>query len=397
MARQPTESLTSADATWLIENANATLAELESASPLQRAKVCRSRHGHERGRLLCELADLRQRAKSKFTRAEAMFFTRRSLEQATDERISSYKARRFAGSDEIFDLCSGIGGDTLGLATTTSSSLRLVDKNPGLCEFAAANLTAYGVAGNRVRTDCGNALDVRLDTCGAWHIDPDRRADGDRHAKVDDCQPSWPDILRLVDKSPNGAIKLAPTASVNQLLERGVELEWIGHRRECQQLMAWSGELARYPGCRVCTVLTNEGSVSFQGQSAPAPSVAENEQRYVFEPESPVLAAGLTNCLAEHYNLQRLAPNVVYLTGNKLVESDLVSTFEVIAALPFRKKAIQRLLRSQDLKLREVKRRMVRQDPSTLLHEFSGEGSTPVVLLLYPRQRSVRAILAKRV
>ncbi len=45
-----------------------------------------------------------------------MFFTQRGLEQATDEIVAAYKARRFRGREGIYDLCTGVGGDLLALA-----------------------------------------------------------------------------------------------------------------------------------------------------------------------------------------------------------------------------------------------------------------------------------------
>ena len=36
-----------------------------------------------------------EHARTKFSHAEAMFFTQRGLEQATDEIVAAYKARRF--------------------------------------------------------------------------------------------------------------------------------------------------------------------------------------------------------------------------------------------------------------------------------------------------------------
>src|SRR6267142_2205170 len=70
----------------------------------------------ERAHLVVEQIELRRRAREKFSLADAMFFTRKGLEQATDEQLSAYKAARFRADDSIADLCSGIGGDLISLA-----------------------------------------------------------------------------------------------------------------------------------------------------------------------------------------------------------------------------------------------------------------------------------------
>jgi len=65
----------------------------------------------DRAHLVVEQCELRERAREKFSLAERMFFTRKGLEQATDEQVAAVKAARFpAGA--VADLCCGIGGSS---------------------------------------------------------------------------------------------------------------------------------------------------------------------------------------------------------------------------------------------------------------------------------------------
>ena len=45
-----------------------------------------------------------------------MFFTRAGLEQASSERMARHHAARFAPFASVVDLCTGIGGDLIGLS-----------------------------------------------------------------------------------------------------------------------------------------------------------------------------------------------------------------------------------------------------------------------------------------
>jgi len=75
-------------------------------------KVC----GLEQSRAVLELTELRERAGSKFTRAQMMFFDRVGYEQASGQVVADYKAERirvFRTNERMLDLCCGIGGDTL--------------------------------------------------------------------------------------------------------------------------------------------------------------------------------------------------------------------------------------------------------------------------------------------
>jgi hypothetical protein len=70
----------------------------------------------ERAHLVIDQVELRRRARDKFAIADRMFFTRKGLEQATDEQIAAVKAARFPAGQPLADLCCGIGGDLIALA-----------------------------------------------------------------------------------------------------------------------------------------------------------------------------------------------------------------------------------------------------------------------------------------
>ncbi len=133
-----------------------------------------------RTHLVVEQVALRQRRRVKFADAERMFFTARGLEQATDEVLAAYKARRFAGRDSVFDLCSGIGGDFIALARLRPTTA--IDRDPGMAIIAQANARAVlGVEAERAIARQGHASETDVRTCAAWHIDPDRRDRGASH------------------------------------------------------------------------------------------------------------------------------------------------------------------------------------------------------------------------
>ena len=108
-----------ADYEWLTgAEAGELLVDLAGrAEPLHlAANRLRKSQSAARAHLLLEQVELRQRATAKFDRATAMFFTRLGLEQATDQWVAGYKARRFATftvEGPVADFCCGIGGDLL--------------------------------------------------------------------------------------------------------------------------------------------------------------------------------------------------------------------------------------------------------------------------------------------
>ena len=111
-----TDATVADDYDWLVSAAGAEAfarAAAGPADPLRLQQQLRKSLPAERARLVVEQLELRQRARRKFSAAEQMFFTRQTLEQATDERLAAYKAARFAAvapTGVWADICCGIGG-----------------------------------------------------------------------------------------------------------------------------------------------------------------------------------------------------------------------------------------------------------------------------------------------
>ncbi len=238
--------------------------------------------------LVCGQAELRKRAARKFARAAEMFFTPVGLEQATGTRVAAYKAEQFPPEARVADLCCGIGGDLLALATR--GEVVGVDRDPISVLVAEANLGVLGISSAEVR--CADVAAHLLTESSAWHIDPDRRRGPQRTTQIDQHVPGWPAIESLLVQCPHAAIKLAPAAELPADVTRNAELEWIGSRRECKQLLVRYGDLARHPGRRTATLVSGD-----QGQAETAvgddnASIPHREQIgfYLYEPHAALLA-----------------------------------------------------------------------------------------------------------
>ena len=388
------------DVRWLIEHADEELSRGDLPSdPLKLAARFRKRHSRQRSQLLCELVALRAKAAAKFARAKHMFFTKLGLEQATDEVLARYKARRFAHHPSICDLCCGIGGDAIGLAQTASEPITIIDLAPEHLAIARANLRVYGAL--EPQAVARDILSCDLSPFAAWHIDPDRRLDQRKRSEPEACSPPLSEILRLPGMAADGAIKLSPAAKVGHLLTDGCELEWIGHQRECQQLVAWFGGLAEHPGSRTATwIWTRDDQLHCEklvGRADEQLGELAATPRFLYEPRPTVLAAGLADSLALQLGLRRLTWSVPYFAAEQLIESSLVQRFEIVDTFPFRTKTLERKLRHHDGYLAEVKKRGVDVRPEDLLRSRATRSGRPLVLLLYREQQSTHAVLATRI
>ena len=404
------DSATIDDYRWLVgEEATKVLDaiadEPESALVSVAARL-RKDHSPSRTHLLVEQATLRRRARAKFDEADRMFFTSVGLQQATDQWIANYKAECLAEDLPVADLCCGIGGDLI--AISRKSPTVGVDRDPVSALFAEANLAAVLPEG-KGRVTCEDVTQFSLSEFQAWHIDPDRRPSGHRTTQPEFHEPSPTTIDRLLEACPNAMLKLAPAAEVPTAWARRGEREWITSNRECRQQVLYFGSLAREPGLRRATVLTEStpGQSSTIGASevayhtfvgSPNRSMpyAAKMLAYLYEPGPSVLAAGLSASLAE--KLELAAPNisVPYLTSDHVVNDPLVSRFEVDVVLPFDLKRVKRALVERNVGRLEIKKRAVDIVPEALMKKLKLKGDNQAVLFLFPMGRHITAVIAKR-
>jgi hypothetical protein len=391
-----------ADYQWLVgSEAAVVLTELAACTEplLTVASRLRRQFSVVRAHLLLEQADLRRRAAAKFTHADSMFFTSLGLEQATDEWIARYKATRFAGRGPIADLCCGIGGDLLGLAEQASTVG--VDRDPIATCFASANAqaTLAPTAAANVSLAIGEADTFAIAHFAAWHLDPDRRPQGNRTTSLEWSCPDQTTVDRFIAEVPHAAIKLAPAAEVPADWADRCELEWISRDRECRQLVAWHGDLAHSPGIRRATILGNDGTLRRTVAGLPniGVPIAERLGRFIYEPDSAVLAAHLTGVLATEHRLERVSAGIAYLTGDTVADDPALSCFEVDDVLPFEIRRLVAHLRERAIGTLEIKKRGVEVDPSQLRRQFKLQGDHSATLIITPHNGKQIAILAHRV
>lgn len=385
------------DFRWLVSpDASPYLERAANSAPTVRlTQSLRQELTAERTHLVLEQAALRARARSqdKFRLAEQMFFTSTLLQQATEDRIAFYKAQRFPARKPIVDLCCGLGGDSLGLAS--QGPVRGVDRDPIAVLLAMANTAAYGQS--RFATEVSDAANFVEKITGLWHIDPDRRSEGHRTTQLELFEPALEVLERLRKRQPDGAIKLASATETPAPWLKDGEREWIGSRRECRQQVAWFGALAQSPGLHRATVVDQAGIVhSLTGHPQESCPIAASIQKFLFEPHPAVLAAQLGPSLADQMDLAFLADRIAYLTGDTRRTHPLLSSFEVVDVLPFDLKKVHAALAARRVGRLEIKARGVDIDPSTLRKKLKPKGDEELTLLIAGPQTRVRAILAKR-
>jgi hypothetical protein len=219
-------------------------------------------------------------------------------------------------------------------------------------------------------------------------------------------------LQRLLSVCPNAAIKLAPAADLIEPFWADAELEWISRGRQCRQLVAWVGELAKSPGQRRATVVRLDaprdffnssdsepvGCVSFVGTPHQEPPLAPQIGRYLFEPDPAILAAKLEGALVAGPNLAAIASDVAYFTGDHAQVGPMLDCFEVLEVMPYRPKALRAWLVARGIVRLEVKKRGVPLDPARVRRDLltAKKGCEECTVLLARIDGYITAIIAKR-
>lgn len=397
------------DFRWLVGSEAARWLEEASAEarrpgfpPVRLAARLREQLSPEKAHLVLEQVELRDRGRDKFARAESMFFARVGLEQATDELVAAHKAARFLAKLPVADLCCGIGGDAIALAER--GDLVAMDRDPVALILAEANLKGITTASVQRQTiDANSIAELRLGGFSAWHIDPDRRPAGHRTTKVELHEPGV-DVLRaLLAANPSGAVKLAPGAEFAEAWWNEAELEWISRGRQCRQLMAWFGKLAKSPGMRRATVLAGQLGEPPQvagcvvGVAEMECEFADRIGRYVYEPDAAVLAAKLEGALAQQHALAEIAGGIAYFTADYLVTDGALAAFEVLEAMPYDVRRLKAWLSERQFGRLEVKKRGVPIEPDEVRRKLQNRGEESATILLARVAGQITAVVTRRI
>ncbi|MFL2870535.1 MAG: class I SAM-dependent methyltransferase [Pirellulaceae bacterium] len=383
---------------WLSEPAAQqwldSLSAVDGEVPMGMRKKMREALGTERAILVSQQVDLRQRARVKFEKCSDMLFTKRGLEQSTDEHIALYKSQQIPEEHRVADLCCGIGGDLIRLAESHRATG--FDLDPVMCHVAAHNCRTHGVSANVRHLDV-TADPNELAEFDFLHADPDRRVSTNRNTQVEAYEPPLSLFESSMERGVPMCIKIAPSASPPEYWVKQCKIEWIESRRECRQQVLWFGDNAT-AGRRVATEVDHTGMCwQVDGEVSEPESWSYSVERYIYEPRPSVLAAGIAESVARQFSLDAIWPDVVYWTSEKYHEVRWASVFEVEDVMPFDMTAIRNSLAKKRVGRLEIKKRVAEVDPQQLRRELKLQGDESRVLLLAGFNRKITAIIARRV
>lgn len=321
--------------------------------------------------------ELRRRARTKFSNADHMLFTREALEQATHEHVAAYHASKFPKGALVADLTCGIGGDLMALAS----------RGPAIGYELDAERAAY--ARHNVRSATVIETDSLTDDW-TWDYaiaDPSRRVAGRRTLNHEDFQPDVRELAKRMQKLRLGCIKLSPLLKDSFLESLGKRLEFVSFRGECREALVWCGSE------------TEPGRVAVQvesGETLPAGEGATHEEDpkgWMFEADPAAIRSHSLGTLCDRHGLSLLGDSNGYLTGDTRLDSPWLRSYRVMATDRAGEKSIRMWLRELNARVVEVKSRVKGLDLIKWQKNLRTTEGRPVTVAFYPVGLSVRFVL----
>jgi hypothetical protein len=323
--------------------------------------------------------ELRLAARAKFGRAMRMLFTRDGYEQSSSETIARHRAARFTGVRRAADLCCGIGGDLIALASRAEHVLA-VDRDEVHARLALHNADVYEVA-DAVRACVADVRDVSLTGIDAVFVDPARRA-GTHRFRAGTSEPPLDWCLSLPDRAPGVpavCVKAAPGLPA-ELIPAGWEAEFIADGRDLKEAVLWSPALAT--AARRATILPGADTL-VADPGAPADPVRVGAPgEYLLDPNPAVTRAGLVEDLARMLGAWKLDPLIAFLAVPRDVRTPFARTLRVVESAPWNEKLFARRLRDLGVGAADLRRRGLAGDVEQIHRRLKLAGPHRATLVL---------------
>ena len=298
--------------------------------------------------LVIEQSELRKKALKKFTLSSQMIFTRKGLEQSTSENLAIFTASLFKGTDEILDVCAGLGGNTIGLLkkfgkVTTVEPIALLNA------IHEHNLKLYYpcIKINRIIA----TLDQNhLHNFPFLFIDPDRRMSGQKSYTISDHSPDINFILNNISLVKEVIIKLSPMVNADQTAAGFTSL-YLADEMELKQNLWLGGSLKNTP---ITFAIQYEGKI-FDSLHLPSYQVLLDNYECIYEMNPAIIKAGESTLFSEKFHLQPIADSPKHFIGQNQDLYPFANSWKIYLKEDFHLKNLTSLLNSLPFERFEIK------------------------------------------
>ncbi len=315
----------------------------------------------------------RQKAKIKlpewFENEEIIFPKILSVEQSSSEVTAKFKANLVSG-ETLIDLTGGMGVDIAYMSKHFKKALYF-EQNANLLNVTKYNFEQLGI--ENVKFLEGDSIFYLKNNIlnSSWiYLDPHRRDDtGSKVVKLQDCEPNILAIRDLLfEYTDNILLKASPMLDIDMaILDLGnvSQVYVVAVENEVKEVLFLLSKLRSDDSQTAQTVssdyhmtTTKEvilNAVNLTKHKITTLSFTKSEEKnasiklsspkqYLYEPNAAIMKAGGFRFVAQHSDLQKIAPHSHLYTSEELVENFQGRTFKIIAVCKLDKKEISKHL-----------------------------------------------------
>ncbi len=297
----------------------------------------------------------RQKAKSKLPEwvenEEIIFPKMISVEQCSSENTAKFKASLING-ETLIDLTGGMGVDIAYMSKNFTKAFYF-EQNVDLLNVTKYNFEQLGIKnvefleGDSISYLKNNAVN------SSWiYLDPHRRDDtGSKVVRLQDSEPNLLEIKELLLKyTDNILLKASPMLDIDLAI---LDLEYVSKvyvvavENEVKEVLFL---LQKNPAIEVilnAVNLTKQHSTTLsftKSEEKNASIKLGSPKQYLYEPNAAIMKAGGFRFVAQHFDLQKIAPHSHLYSSEKLVEDFQGRTFKIVAVCKLDKKEISKYL-----------------------------------------------------
>lgn len=303
----------------------------------------------------------RQKAKIKlpewFENEDVIFPKMLSIEQCSSEITAKFKANLVSG-ETLIDLTGGMGVD-VALMSKKFKKAFYFEQNADLLNVTKYNFEQLGiknvtfVEGNSVE-NLSKVIPSNFKKIeNSWiYLDPHRRDDsGNKVVRLQDCEPNILAIKDLLfEYTDNILLKASPMLDIDlAMLDLGnvSQVYVVAVENEVKEVLFHLEKTKSEKIILNAVNLTKQHTTTLsfnKFEEKNASIILGTPKQYLYEPNAAIMKSGGFRYIAQHFDLQKIAPHSHLYTSEELVANFQGRVFKILAVCKVDKKEISKYL-----------------------------------------------------
>ncbi len=331
---------------------------------------------------ILEQVHLQVKGKMKFPRANLMKFSREGLAQASSKYLAEYRTwkmkYRLGEIKSSLDICCGIGGDAIAMATRWK--VVAVEKDEDIIEMAKHNIKVYNleknvyfIQGDIIKLINDKEFIDKVIDVNCIFFDPSRRSKEKRTVKIEEYQPPLSFVEKLQTISPNICVKISPGTDLDRI-KYNCDIEVVSYKGEVKEVMLWFGDFKEISNRNQILATKLPEKITLVKEEHKLDISQSEPKKYLYEPDPAFIKAHMIKALAKKFGLGLINIKIAYLTGDEKIETPLLNKYLIKQVLNLEYEKINNTLSELNIGRVDFKARGVNINLHNIRRKIRGKG-----------------------